>query len=84
MIDQNTRWLEVTKLDDISTSALVSGFIRTWILRYGVHVTVVSDRGCQFTGELWSTMCKKLHIFHRTTTSYHLSSMGTSRGCIGT
>ena len=26
MIDRNTRWLEVTKLDDISASAVVLGF----------------------------------------------------------
>ena len=37
---------------------------------------MVTDRGCQFTWELWSTMCKKLHIFHWTTTSYHLESNG--------
>ena len=71
MIDQNTRWLEVTEFDDISASAVVSGFLRTWVSRYGVPVTMVTDRECQFTGELWSTMCKKLQIFHRTTTSYH-------------
>ena len=76
MIDRNTRWLEVTKLNNISASSIVSRFIRTWISRYGVPMTVVTDRGCQFTDELCSTMCKKLHIFHRTTTSYYPKSNG--------
>ena len=76
MIDCNTRWIEVTELEDISASTVVSGFIRTWVARYGVPVTAVTDRGCQFTGELWSTMCKKLHISPRTTTSYHPESNG--------
>ena len=58
MIDCNTRWIEVTKLNDISATAVVSGFIQTWISRYGVPVTVVTDHGCQFTGEFWSTICK--------------------------
>ena len=84
MIDRNTRWLEVTKLDDISVSAVVSGFLRTWVSRYGVPVTVVTDRGSQFTGELWSTMCKKLHSFHWTRMSYHPEIPGSSRGCTGT
>ena len=72
IIDRNTRWLEVTELNDISAFTVVSGFLQTWILRYGVPVTMVTDRVCQFTGELWSTMCKN----HRTTTSYHLESNG--------
>ena len=55
LINRSTRWLEVTELDDISASAVVSGFIRTWISRYGVPVTVVTDRRCQFTGELGSS-----------------------------
>ena len=76
MIDGNTRWIEVKELEDISASAVVSGFIRTWVACYGFPVTAVTDRGCQFTGELWSTMCKKLHISHQTTTSYHPKSNG--------
>ena len=76
MMDRNTRWIKVTELEDISAPAVVSGFIRTWVTRYGVPITAVTDRGCQFTGELWSTMCKKLHISHWTTTSYHPESNG--------
>ena len=76
MIDRNTRWLEVSELDNISASAVVSGFLQTWVSRCRVPVTEVTDRGCQFTGELWSTMYKKLHIFHWTTTSYHPKSNG--------
>ena len=68
MIDQNTRWLEVT------ASTVVSGFLQTWVSRYGVPVTVVTDCGCQLIGELWSTMCKKLHISLRNTKSYHPKS----------
>ena len=55
---------------------MVSGFLRTWVSRYGVPMTVVTDRSSQFTGKLWSTMCKKLHISHRTTTAYHSESNG--------
>ena len=40
MIDRNTKWLEVTELDDISASVVVSAFLRTWVTRYGVPVTV--------------------------------------------
>ena len=76
MIDRNMRWLEVTELDDVTASTVVSGFLRTWVSRYGVLVSMVTDRGIQFTGKLWSTMCMKLHISHRTMTSYHPESNG--------
>ena len=50
IIDRNTRWIEVAELQDISAPTVVSSFIRTWVARYGVPVTAVTDRGCQFTG----------------------------------
>ena len=68
MIDRNTKWLEVTELDDVTASTVVFRFLRTWVSRYGVPVTVVTDRGSQFTGELCG---KKLQISHQTATAYH-------------
>ena len=41
MIDRNTRWLKVTELDKIYAPTVVSGFLRTWISRYEVPVTMV-------------------------------------------
>ena len=61
---------------DVTASTVVSGFLRTWVSRYRVPVTVVTNRGSQFTCEVWSTMCKKLHISHRTTTAYHPKANG--------
>ena len=34
VIDRNTRWLEVAELEDIYTTTVVSGFVRTWVSRY--------------------------------------------------
>ena len=31
MIDRNTKWLEVTELDDVTASTVVTGFLRTWV-----------------------------------------------------
>ena len=42
MINRNTRWLEVTKLYNVMASTVVSGFLRTWVSRYGVPVTVIT------------------------------------------
>ena len=76
MIDRNTRWLEVAELKDINATTVVAACVRTWVSRYGVPVTLVTDRGSQFTGELWSSMCIQLQISHQTTTAYHSKSNG--------
>ena len=34
MIDRNTRWLEVTELDDFTASTMMSALLRTWVSRY--------------------------------------------------
>ena len=54
----------------------VRGFLQAWVSCYGVPVTVVTDKGGQFTGDLWSTMCTKLSIHHRTTSSFHPKANG--------
>ena len=76
IIDRNTRWFEVACLPDINGMTVVNAFLNTWISRYGVPVTVTTDRGTQFTGDVWSRMCSQLHIDHQTTTAYHPQSNG--------
>ena len=70
-IDRNTRWFEVAELVNINATTVVSSFVKNWISRYGVPVTMVKDRGTHFTGDVWSRMCSQLQILHRTTTSYY-------------
>ena len=45
VIDRNTRWIEVKKLEDINSTAVMAAFIKFWISRYGVPITVITDRG---------------------------------------
>ena len=43
MIDRPTRWFECLELNDITASSVVSGFLRAWVSRYSVPVTIVTD-----------------------------------------
>ena len=76
MINRSTRWFECLKLKDITASSVISGFLRAWVSRYGVPVTVVTDQGGQFTGSLWATLCTKLSIHHGVTSSFHPEANG--------
>jgi hypothetical protein len=48
----------------------------SWISRFWVPETITSDRGTQFTSNLWSQLCSMLNIAHRQTTAYHPKSNG--------
>jgi transposase InsO family protein len=49
----------------------------TWISRFGVPETIISDLGPQFTSSLWLQLCEMLNISHKQTTAYHPESNGT-------
>jgi hypothetical protein len=48
----------------------------SWIARYGVPDLLTSDRGAQFTSEVWAAVCRRLGIVHRLTTAYHPQANG--------
>ena len=52
--------------------ALVSG----WIARFGVPAELTSDRGVQFSSEVWAILMSRLGIRHHLTTAYHPQSNG--------
>ena len=76
MIDRKTRWFEVTPLRGITADIVAKNFIQHWISRYGVPLTIISDRGSQFESELFQSLTDKLNIKHLSTTSYHPQTNG--------
>ena len=76
MIDRTTRWTEVCPLPDIRADTTTAAFVSTWISRYGVPATVTSDRGAQFTSEVWVKSLKRLGIDAALTSAYHPQANG--------
>ena len=76
IIDRFTRWPEAIPLPDAKTETVARGFLRHWVKHFGVPDDIVSDRGPQFTSELWKELHKVLGIAASTTPAYHPQANG--------
>jgi transposase InsO family protein len=63
-------------LSETSAAAYAKALTFTWMSRFGVLETITSDRGPQFTSNLWFQLCEMLNISHKQTTAYHPESNG--------
>jgi hypothetical protein len=50
-------WMEAIPLSDMSAAACAKALTFTWISCFGVPETITSDRGPQFTSNLWIKLC---------------------------
>jgi cleavage and polyadenylation specificity factor subunit 1 len=76
MIDRFSRWLEVAPLRNISAQACADAFLFTWVSRFGVPETIVSDQGTQFESALFHNMLDALGIKRLRSTAYHPQTNG--------
>ncbi len=61
---------------DMAAATCADTLIAAWVARFSVPAVITSDRGTQFTSQVWSILCRKLGITHTTTTAYHPQSNG--------
>ena len=76
IVDRFTRWPEAIPLMDTSSLSLARALLSAWIARFGVPVRVTSDRGAQFTSQLWSDLSELLGMKLSATTAYHPQANG--------
>lgn len=76
IVDRFTRWPEVIPLSDITTPTCARALVFHWISRFGLPTDISSDRGSQFTSELWSAITELLGSKLHRTTSYHPQANG--------
>nr|XP_061827907.1 uncharacterized protein K02A2.6-like [Nerophis lumbriciformis] len=68
MVDRTTRWPEAVPL--------TRAFIGMWVARFGTPSDLSSDRGSQFTSELWAAVAESLGVKLHHTTAYHPQANG--------
>jgi len=71
MVDRTTRWPEAVPLSSTASSDVACAFIGTWVARFGTPSDLSSDRGSQFTSELWNAVAQGLGVKLHRTTAYH-------------
>ena len=76
IVDRYTRWPEACSIASIDAETVATAFISTWISRYGVPSTIVTERGSQFTSRLWKLMTSHLGSTSLITTAYHPAANG--------
>ena len=76
MVDRFTRWPVAVPMVDCTTQSVLDGFAFGWAQNYGVPSTVTSDRGAQFSSELFKQLTQIWGIKAIMTTAYHPQANG--------
>ena len=76
IVDRFSRWPEAIPLNDTSAVSCAQALVSHWISRFGIPIDMSSDRGSQFTSQLWRSVAQLLGTKLHHTTSYHPQSNG--------
>ena len=76
VVDRTTRWPEPIPMADTTADTVLQAFMNGWVSRYGIPITVATDRGAQFTSEAWKAAMIRLGVTVTTTTAYHPQGNG--------
>ncbi|XP_046145517.1 uncharacterized protein LOC123988815 [Osmia bicornis bicornis] len=68
--------MELVPLQSITAEKVAKAFYESWITRFGVPYQVITDRGVQFTSELFRSLTTICGIKLQHTTAYHPQSNG--------
>lgn len=76
IVDRYTRWPEAIPMNEATTVSCARAISFHWIARFGVPSLITSDRGPQFTSNLWREVCQMLGTKHQCTTAFHPQANG--------
>ena len=76
VIDRYTRWPTAIPMSRISAEDCTDAFLSGWVSLHGAPEIVTSDRGRQFTSNLWKDTLHMLGSKVQRTTAYHPQANG--------
>jgi transposase InsO family protein len=76
--DAFSKWIEMIPLRDAKASTVAEMFMNQIVVRYGPPMKILTDRGSQFTSNLFQKMCDFLGIRSTLTTAYRPQCNGAN------
>ena len=76
IIDRFSRWPAAIPISDTTTATVIDAFCHGWISNYGVPAFITTDRGSQFTSEVFQQLLQTWGTKHKMTTAYHPEANG--------
>ena len=76
IVDRFSRWPEAIPLNDTTTVVCAQALVSQWFAHFGIPADMTSDRGSQFTSQLWNSIAQLLGIQVHHTTAYHPQANG--------
>ena len=76
IVDRFTRWPEAIPLSNTSTITIARALLHGWVSRFGTPSRITSDRGSQFTSQIWHQVATFLGTELHHTTSYQPQANG--------
>lgn len=74
--DRLSKGVILEAIKDTTAETVAKWFVSTYYRQHGLPRAVVSDRGKQFVGILWTRVCKLLGIVQRLSTAYYPETDG--------
>lgn len=71
-----TKYVEAYPLKNKEAVSVATAFVNNFILRYGIPMVVVTDRGTEFISSVFIESCKILRIKQMSSTAYHHQTLG--------
>ena len=82
--DYYTKWVEAYAMPNEEAITVATRFIKGVLCRHGAPVITISDRGTQFTSDVYKEVSEMLGIKMRMTTTYNPMADGQAEKAIGT
>ena len=75
-VDRLSRWPVAVPIADISAQSVADAFTHGWIQHYGIPATITTDRGSQFSSDIFQQLTRTWGIKALMTAPYHPEANG--------